>query len=332
MKNLTIVLATGALLLQSALSVARSPANGAAPVTQSGNDCHPEARVPPGFVSAYARTDGTKIHYVRGGKGKTPVIFLHGWPQDWSSWSATMLDLVDRYDVIAADLRGLGQSGIPESGYDSLSAATDIAGLMDALGISQAHIVGHDIGGHATVSFAYAFPDKMRSMTVIDVPTPGTDLFEAIEKHPKAWHWKFHSEVALASQLVAGHERDYLEDFIQRFAAGVPGITAKDVDYYACMYSHPERLRAGFEYYKAFADNHVRNRVLFANKLSVPALAVNSSETVPFPHVTQALSTFGSNVTGVTPRPSGHWIPDQHPHWLADQLGEFFSKVDSRRP
>ena len=283
-------------------------------------------QTPPGFEHRFADANGISLHYVRDGGPGSTVILLHGWPQDWYQWHEVMPLLQGEHDVIAVDLRGIGGSSKPDRGYDKATLAADISGLMESQGINEAHIVGHDIGGQTAVSFAYAYPQKTKTLTVIDVPTPGTELFEEISMDPRAWHWRFHANVDLAMLLVSGRQREYFEYFFARFAAGIPGVTEQEINYYAHVYSDPDTLRAGFEFYAAFDEDHARNKELFKTPLELPALAVNSSETVPFPHVTQALSTFARDTEGFTPRPSGHWIPDQHPEQLAEVLKDFFAR------
>lgn len=71
----------------------------------------------PGFENGYAEVNGTRLHYVIGGKG-TPLILLPGWPQTWWEFHLIMPTLAARYRVIAVDLRGMGGSAKPAAGYD----------------------------------------------------------------------------------------------------------------------------------------------------------------------------------------------------------------------
>jgi pimeloyl-ACP methyl ester carboxylesterase len=83
--------------------------------------------------SSFAKLSHVKIHYLEAGAGDV-VVLLHGWPHTSHGWRYVMPILAEKYRVIAPDLRGLGDSSRPASGYDNASVAGDIIELMDALG------------------------------------------------------------------------------------------------------------------------------------------------------------------------------------------------------
>jgi hypothetical protein len=89
--------------------------------------------------------NGIQLHYVIGGHGD-PVVLLHGWPETWYAWHNIMPALAKNYTVIAPDLRGLGDSSKPASGYDGKTVAEDIHQLVTQLGYKTISLVGHDIG------------------------------------------------------------------------------------------------------------------------------------------------------------------------------------------
>ena len=94
-----------------------------------------------------------QLHYVVGGSGE-PVVLLHGFPQTWYEWHRVIPALAERYCVIAPDLRGMGASSKPTSGYDNQTVAEDIYQLVRRLGLQRIFLVGHDVG--ASVAYAYA--------------------------------------------------------------------------------------------------------------------------------------------------------------------------------
>jgi alpha/beta hydrolase family protein len=96
------------------------------------------------FSHHIAPVNGIQIHYVIGGKGD-PVVLLHGWPETWYSWHRVMPALAKNYTVIAPDLRGLGDSSKPLTGYDGKTLAEDIHQLVTQLGFKTIFLVGHDI-------------------------------------------------------------------------------------------------------------------------------------------------------------------------------------------
>ena len=73
------------------------------------------------------KVNGILIHYVIGGKGD-PIVLLHGWPQTWYEWRNIIQQLIgNNYTVIASDLRGLGDSEKPQTGYDTKNVAEDVS-------------------------------------------------------------------------------------------------------------------------------------------------------------------------------------------------------------
>jgi pimeloyl-ACP methyl ester carboxylesterase len=102
-----------------------------------------------------AIVNGVQIHYVIGGHGD-PVVLLHGWPETWYERRHVMPALARNYTVIAPDLRGLGDSSKPLTGYDGKTVADDIFKLVTQLGFKQIFLVGHDWGGQVAYSYAAA--------------------------------------------------------------------------------------------------------------------------------------------------------------------------------
>src|SRR3954454_12815957 len=87
------------------------------------------------FSHHMASVNGIQMHYVIGGHGD-PVVLLHGWPQTWYEWRHVMPDLAKNYTVIVPDLRGLGDSSKPTTGYDGRTTAEDIYQLVSQLGFN----------------------------------------------------------------------------------------------------------------------------------------------------------------------------------------------------
>jgi hypothetical protein len=129
---------------------------------------------PAGFQSAYARIDGTSLHYVRGGSGP-PVILLHGFPEDWVEYRTIMRRLAKRFTVVAVDLPGIGKSAPPKGGYGIPNVAAQIHALAQSLRLQRAYLVGHDVGGH--VAYAPTIPGAGHYV-VADNPDGVAELIE----------------------------------------------------------------------------------------------------------------------------------------------------------
>jgi pimeloyl-ACP methyl ester carboxylesterase len=92
--------------------------------------------------------NGAAFHVARVGKGR-PILLLHGWPEFWLTWEPVMTRLADRFQLIAPDLRGFGDSDKPDGPFGPDRHAADILALIDALDLAEVGVVGHDVGGAA---------------------------------------------------------------------------------------------------------------------------------------------------------------------------------------
>ena len=125
----------------------------------------------PGFTNGYADVNGTRVHFVEGGKGK-PLVLLPGWPETWWSYRKMMPLLADSYHVIAVDIRGMGGSDKPAGGYDKKTMAQDIYELVRRMGYTKVLMAGHDIGSMVAFSFAANHPDATLKLVMLDIPHP----------------------------------------------------------------------------------------------------------------------------------------------------------------
>ena len=120
-------------------------------------------------------TDQGIVHYEVYGRGR-PVILLHGWLGSWGLWQETMGFLGRSYRTYALDFWGFGESGKKRETY----AVQDFVGLvnqfMEQLGISQAPLVGHSMGGTVSLAMAIQYPQRVRKVVVVGSPIVGSSL------------------------------------------------------------------------------------------------------------------------------------------------------------
>jgi pimeloyl-ACP methyl ester carboxylesterase len=107
-----------------------------------------------------------QLAYTRRGKG-TPLVLVHGFPLDHHLWDEVVPLLEDRFDLIVPDLRGFGESSTVDSFYTMEDYASDLAGLLDYLGIQRAAIAGHSMGGYVALAFVRLFPERVRGLGLV---------------------------------------------------------------------------------------------------------------------------------------------------------------------
>jgi pimeloyl-ACP methyl ester carboxylesterase len=116
--------------------------------------------------------NGIRLHVAEAGTGPL-VVLLHGFPEFWWSWRHQLSALADAgFRVVAPDLRGYGASDKPPRGYDAMTLASDIAGLVRALGERSAAVVGHDWGGTIAWTLAATHSHLVRRLALVSAPHP----------------------------------------------------------------------------------------------------------------------------------------------------------------
>ena len=110
--------------------------------------------------------NGIHLAYERRGRG-TPMVLLHGFPLDHHLWDDIAPLLEDNFDLILPDLRGFGESTTVDLFYAMEDFASDVAGLLDYLGIPKATIVGHSMGGYIALAFARLYPERVSGLGLV---------------------------------------------------------------------------------------------------------------------------------------------------------------------
>lgn len=116
--------------------------------------------------------DGLDLHYVSAGRGPA-VLLIHGLGGFAESWRLNLDALAARSTVYALDLPGFGNSGKPPAPYDLRFFATAVGAFMDALGIGQATLVGHSLGGAIAATFALVHPGRVERLALLSALVPG---------------------------------------------------------------------------------------------------------------------------------------------------------------
>lgn len=122
------------------------------------------------WQSGEVEANGVRIHYTRTGGDKPPVVLAHGVTDDGLCWSPIAAALEADYDLIMVDARGHGSSAAPESGYDPVHMADDLAGLIRGLGLEKPAVLGHSMGAITALAMAAAHPEVPGAILAEDPP------------------------------------------------------------------------------------------------------------------------------------------------------------------
>ena len=272
------------------------------------------------FTHHTVHIDDSIMHYVSGGSGN-PVVLLHGWPETWYAWHRVMPMLVGNYTVVAPDLPGLGNSSASKS-YDKKTVASLVHQLVSGLGHQQILLVGHDMGANVAYAYAALYPHEVRKLVYMEASIPGFGLEEVMNfARTGLWHFGFHATPDVAVPLVSGRERFYLT-YLTAPHISNPEALRESLEEYVRAYSQPDVLRAGFEYYAALLQDGKDNRAMFKQKLPMPVLGViaGSLNAALF----DSLRSVASDVRSLIVEQSGHFIHEERPIFLTEQLLAFF--------
>jgi pimeloyl-ACP methyl ester carboxylesterase len=274
----------------------------------------------PGIVSQRANVDGVELHYLTAGNGPA-VILLHGYAETSRMWRPLIPLLAKRFTVIAPDLPGIGDSGIPASGLDMKAAATRIHDLARAIGVQKAEVVGHDIGLMVAYAYAAQYPSEVTKLVLMDAFLPGVPGWEAIYNNPGIWHFRFNGPTP--EQLVAGRERTYFSYFWNDLAADRNhSLPEADREAYIAAYSRPGRMKAGWAYFVSFQQAAKDFAELSKTKLTMPVLSIGGEKSLGKELGEQA-RLVGTDVTVTVLKDAGHWILEEKPKETTEALVTF---------
>jgi pimeloyl-ACP methyl ester carboxylesterase len=264
---------------------------------------------PASFQTQDIPVDGVTMHVRVGGKGPA-VVLLHGFGDTGDMWAPLAADLARDHTVVVPDLRGMGLSSIPQSGYDKKTQAADIRGVLNTLKIEHSVVVGHDIGTMVAFAYASRYPERTDRLVVMDAPVPGIPPWNDIVRSPMLWHFDFGGPDM--ERLVAGRERIYLDRFWNEFAGTPAKVDEGTRQHYAKLYARPGAMHAAFAQFRSIRQDAVDNEASMAKKLSMPVLAVGGEKSFGANEAI-VMRNAADKVTEVVIPGAGHWLMEEAP-------------------
>ena len=278
---------------------------------------------PRGFHTEEIKTDGATIHVRVGGKGSA-VVMLHGFGDTGDMWAPLAAALVKDHTVIVPDLRGMGLSSYPDTGYDKKTQALDIARVMDKLNVQKVDLVTHDIGNMVGYALAAQFPARVTKWAVMDAPLPGLGTWDKQLLNPLVWHFNFRGPDV--ERLVKGRERIYLDRFWNELSANPKAIDEATRRHYAKIYARPGAMHAAFNQFAAFSQDASDNKAFASKgKLTMPILALGA-EKLFGEQQAAIMREVGTNVEGGIIANSGLWVMEEQPDATVKAVREFLDK------
>ena len=285
-----------------------------------------------GFRMLDVATSGTTIRLRTGGSGP-PLLLLHGYPQTHALWHKVAPRLARRFTVVAADLRGYGDSGKPEttedhSPYSKRAMALDMAQVMTALGHDRFFVCGHDRGGRVAHRLALDHAERVTKIAVLDI-APTREMYRnTTEAFARAyWHWFFLITPAPFPERMIGADPDaYWLKKCGSGSAGLAPFAPAALDHYLRCFRDPATIHASCEDYRAAASIDIAHDDGDAGrKLSAPLLVLWGRNGV-IEKCFDALALWRQRASDVRGHalPGGHYLAEELPDLVAHELEQFF--------
>ncbi len=285
------------------------------------------------FTAATQDVDGAPVHYVRGGTGPA-LLLLHGHPQTHVIWHKVAGELARHFTVIAADLRGYGDSGKPpglpdHANYSKRAMGQEQLRLMELLGFDSFALMGHDRGGRVAYRMALDHPERIRRLVVLDI-APTLAMYEQTTRQfaTSYYHWFFLIRPApFPELLINGNPDAYLEHTIGGRSAGLAPFTPEAYAEYLRCLRDPATIHGICEDYRASAGidlDHERADLAAGRRIACQMLALWGAQGV-VGQCFDPLAEWRKLASKVKGRalPCGHYIPEENPAGLLAEVLPF---------
>jgi pimeloyl-ACP methyl ester carboxylesterase len=263
------------------------------------------------------RANGLEFNVRTGGpEGGPPVLLLHGFPQHGGMWD-DVVPALHRAGLrtYAPDQRGYSPGARPsdvDGGYAMADCVADVVGLMDALGIDRADVVGHDWGAAVAWNLAVTHASRVRTLTAVSVPHP---VAMSRARHVEGSDQKERSAYMLLFAQPGTAERVLLEDDARRLRRLFNPLPEATVDKYVAPLLEPGALTGALNWYRKLERPDI-------GPTGVPVTFIWGNQDPAIGRI--AAEACGEYVTGdyefVELDGVSHWVPDQSPDMIASEV------------
>ncbi len=289
-----------------------------------------------GFTPRRIEVGDTTVALATAGEGP-PLLLLHGYPQTRACWHRIAPDLARRHRVVAADLRGYGESSKPPGGpghaaYSKRAMAADLVAAMAQLGHARFAVVGHDRGGRVAHRMALDHPDVVERAAVLDI-VPTRTLFEGVDQAfaTAYYHWFFLIQPDGLPETMIGRDPEwFLRETVRRWSGRAEPVAEEAIAEYVRWFRDPAAIHGSCEDYRAAATIDLEHdRADAGTRVACPLLVLWGEDGAMHRlyDVRAAWEAVAADVRG-HPVPGGHFLPEEAPAATRDALLAFLSEGD----
>jgi pimeloyl-ACP methyl ester carboxylesterase len=280
-----------------------------------------------GVEHRYVEVRGARMHVAEVGSGP-PIVLLHGWPQHWWTWHEVMALLAGDFRVLAIDLRGFGWSEATPRGYRKEELAADVAGVLDALGLEQVFLVGHDWGGVVGFIVCLERPELVARYVPMNTGHvwPPTGVGGVLKTLPGLAYQGLLASPGIGHRV--GASQKVLGAISKKISTRSDAVVA-DVERFSPLFSEPARARAAQQVYRTFLlhdyPSWVRGRFR-DQRLTTPTLWINGEEDPVLSRAAvESVAAHADDVRFEYLPDCGHFPAQERPDLVAEQLRGFFA-------
>jgi pimeloyl-ACP methyl ester carboxylesterase len=273
----------------------------------------------------YITTNGVKLHYVTQGAGPL-MVMLHGFPEFWYSWRHQIPEFAKYFQVVALDLRGYNDSDKPkeQSAYVMDEFVKDIEGVIKGLGYDKCILVGHDWGGAIAWFFAYAHPEMVERLIVLNLPHPAKFVqgLSTPQQLLRSWYIFLFQLPLLPELLLQSADFQLIERTIQGTAFNKNAFTQADLDAYKDAAAKRGAIAAMLNYYRNSLSQFLPNKKW--GILDVPTLMIwGENDTALGKELTYDTTAYVRNLKIRYIPHCGHWVQQEQPEKVNQYIKEF---------
>jgi len=275
----------------------------------------------------FVETNRIRLHCVTQGEGEL-VLLLHGFPEFWYSWRHQIPALARHFKVVVPDLRGYNESDKPATGYDLETLTADIRGLIENLGYTRAHVVGHDWGGAIAWNLAQKFPQHLNRLAILSAaPAPKLvkELISNVDQIRRSWYVFAFQIPGIPEWIIQQNLSEFIKNILREQAVRKGAFSKEDAQIYQSALAKPGVLSAALNYYRQLLLPWNWWREWTPQPITAPTLVLWGAEDSLFsPSLTSGLDRLISAPFRLTFIPHcGHWIQQEAPQTVNRELLAF---------
>ncbi len=289
----------------------------------------------PGFKHLDMRTSGATIRLRHGGSGP-PLLLLHGNPQNHVCWYKVAAKLAQNYHVILPDLRGYGDSSLPEPGPKNINFSframgRDMFEVMTALGYQRFFLAGHDRGARTAHRMCLDDGDRITRVCIMDV-VPTFHVWNNTTKNWAigSWHWSFMAQPEpFPERMISAVPPEFFlkSRMVIRGGTGLGFLTQTALDEYIRCYTYKTITGSCRDFRASPTSDYEIDQVDKDKQIQMPALILWGARGQP-PERTKEFADvwkkYAANVVDTDAVQCGHYMAEEVPDHVYGRFVEFF--------